>query len=165
MSLGLIISGVTGLLLVLVIYRSASKKRQKLHNEYLMPLAELASENGCSITSRDIWNTSVIGIDEQRHYVFFIQKTADGDRKAVLNLADVFRCKVAEISRITSPKEGSLKVFDRIDLVITYKDKGKPDSSIEFYSSKTDRLTLAGELQMAEKWCGIINNKSAKLNR
>jgi hypothetical protein len=24
---------------------------------------------------------------------------------------------------------------------------------------------LAGELQMAEKWCGIINNKSAKLNK
>jgi hypothetical protein len=165
MSLGLIITGVICVLLILVIYISTSKNRKKKYNEYIVPLLQFAEANNCTVTTTDIWNTSVIGIDDHRGFVFFIQKSGDGENKAVINLADVFRCKVAEISRITSPKEGSLKVFDRIDLVVTYKDKGKPDSSIEFYSSKTDRLTLAGELQMAEKWCGIINNKSAKLNK
>ena len=165
MSLGLIISGVIVLLLILAVLLSASKKRQKMNTEYWAPLARLAEENGCSITSRDIWNASVIGIDEQQKFVFFIQKNADGDKKVVLNLAVVFRCKVSELSRTTGPKEGNLKVFDRIELVITHKDKAKADRSIEIYNASTDRLTLAGELQIAEKWCGIINNNSAKLNK
>jgi len=165
MSLGLIISGVIVLLLVLAILLSASKKRQKINAEYWAPLASLAEENGCSITTRDVWNTSVIGIDEQQKFVFFIQKNADGDKKSVLNLTDVFRCKVSEQSRTTGPKEGNIKVFDRIELVIAHKDKAKPDRSIEIYNASTDRLTLAGELQIAEKWCGIINNNSAKLSK
>ena len=63
------------------------------------------------------------------------------------------------------PKEGSIKAFDRIDLVFSNKDKSKADVVVEFYNANTDRLTLSGELQLAEKWCTLINNKVASLSK
>ena len=35
--------------------------------------------------------------------------------------------------------------------------------SVEFYNANTDRLTLTGELQLAEKWCVLVNNKLASI--
>lgn len=165
MSLTLIITGAVCLFLLIIILVSANKNKKQKQINFLKPLNNLAQSVDCKVTRNDIWNNSVIGIDEARNYVFVIQKNITGDAKLAINLSEVFRCRVTEKSRVSGPKEGNIKAFDRIDLVFTLKDKSKPEILVEFYNSDTDRLTLAGELQLAEKWCAIINNRSAQLNK
>jgi hypothetical protein len=159
MSLGLIIGVAAVLLLAVVIIVSATKSRKEKKIKFLDPLNELASREGSHISRHDIWSDSVIGIDESSNKVFVVRKTAGSESGKVIDLTEVFRCRVAEISRTSGPKEGNVKVFDRIDLVFMNKEKSKPDTVVEFYNSNTDRLTLAGELQLAEKWCVLVNRQ------
>jgi len=159
MSLGLIIGVAAVLLLAVVIIVSATKSRKEKKIKFLDPLNELASREGSHISRHDIWSDSVIGIDESSNKVFVVRKTAGSESGKVIDLTEVFRCRVSEISRTSGPKEGNVKVFDRIDLVFMNKEKSKPDTVVEFYNSNTDRLTLAGELQLAEKWCVLVNRQ------
>lgn len=165
MSLGLIIAGVLCLLLSILIFVLASNSKKKKQNKFLDPLNSLAESANCKISQYDIWNDSVIGIDNTRNFVFVIRKTIDNEASISINLAEVFRCKISELSRTTGPKEGNFIAFDRIDLVFACKDKSKADIVVEFYNANTDRLTLTGELQLAQKWCMLINNIIAALSK
>ena len=149
-------------IILFVIINSNKKKKAK---QYLLPLNKLAENKNCTISHYDIWSDSVIGIDETQNIVFAIRKTKEKETNIVVILAEIFRCRVAEISRTSGPKEGNIKAFDRIDLVLINKDKSKADVVVEFYNANTDRLTLTGELQLAEKWCMLINNKAASLSK
>lgn len=165
MSLGLIITGVLCLLLLAIIAVSTSKSKKKKQVRFLDPLNRLANSANCKISNYDIWNDSVIGIDDVKNVVFAIRKTNGTEEKISIDLSEIFRCRVAEISRVSGPKEGNIKVFDRIDLVFANKEKSKSDQVIVIYSSNTDRLTLAGELQLAQKWCMLVNNKLATIGK
>ena len=149
-------------IILFVIINSNKKKRAK---QYLLPLNELAENKDCTISLYDIWSDSVIGIDETKNIVFTIRKTKEKETNLAVNLAEIFRCRVAEVSRTSGPKEGNIKAFDRIDLVFASKDKSKADVVVEFYNANTDRLTLTGELQLAEKWCKIVNDKITSITK
>lgn len=159
MSLGLIIGVAAILALTVIVIFSTSKSKKEKKIKFLDPLNELANRDGSHISHYDIWSESVIGIDEINCKVFVIRKTSGLEAEKVINLNEIFRCRVAEISRVSGPKEGNMKAFDRIDLVFMSKEKSKPDAIVEFYNSNTDRLTLAGELQLAEKWCVLVNRQ------
>jgi hypothetical protein len=165
MSLVLTIGGAIVMLLAAIIIVSINKSKTAKKIKFLNPLNDLAQRNGCQIRHYDIWAESVIGIDETRNFVFVVRKTPGSEAEIAINLANIFRCRVAEISRTSGPKEGNLKVFDRIDLVFMNKEKSKPDVLVEFYDSNIDRLTLAGELQLAEKWCTLINKQIATIEK
>lgn len=165
MSLSLIAGVAVTCLVATLIIVSSNKKKQVRKVKYLDPLNELAQREGCQISHHDIWSESVIGIDETKNQVFVIRKTCGSEAENVINLAEIFRCRVAEISRSSGPKEGNVKAFDRIDLVFVNKEKSKVDVTVEFYNSNTDRLTLAGELQLAEKWCTLVNKKLSSIGK
>ncbi len=165
MSLGLIISVAIVLLLAGIIIVSTSKSAKAKKIKFLNPLYELADREACHISRHDIWSESVIGIDLNKNKVFVVRKTVGSESETVINLTEIFRCRVAEVSRTSGPKEGSIKAFDRINLVFMNKEKSKPDITIEFYNSNTDRLTLAGELQMAEKWCVLVNRQLSSIGK
>ena len=148
--------------ILFVIINSNKKKKTR---QYLLPLNSLAEKDNCKISQYDIWSDSVIGIDETQNVVFAIRKTKEKETSIAVNLAEVFRCSVAEISRTSGPKEGNIKAFDLIELVFTNKDKSKADRIVEFYNANSDRLTLTGELQLAEKWCKIANDKIASISK
>ncbi len=165
MSLSLIIVSALCLLLFLLILVLTSNNKKKKQSKFLDPLNSLAESANCKISQYDIWNDSVIGIDNTRNFVFAIRKTIDNEASVAINLAEIFRCKISEVSRTTGPKEGNFIAFDRIDLVFTCKDKSKADVVVEFYNANTDRLTLTGELQLAQKWCMLVNNLTAALSK
>jgi hypothetical protein len=165
MSLGLIVGVALVALLAVIIIVSTNKSRKAKKIKFLDPLHELASREGCHISYHDIWSESVIGIDESKSKIFVVRKTTGSEAELVVNLSEIFRCRVAEISRTSGPKEGNIIAFDRIDLVFMNKEKGKPDVTIEFYNANTDRLTLAGELQLAEKWCALVNKKLSSIGK
>lgn len=149
--------------IILYILNSRSKKKKEA--QFLQPLSRLAEKDNCKISQYDIWNDSVIGIDETQNTVFAIRKKKEKETSIVVNLAEIFRCRVIEVSRTSGPKEGNAIAFDRIDLAFINKDKSKADVVVEFFDANTDRLTLTGELQLAEKWCVLVNNKLASLGK
>ncbi len=149
--------------ITLYILNSRSKKKKEA--QFLQPLSRLAEKDNCKISQYDIWNDSVIGIDETQNTVFAIRKKKEKETSIVVNLAEIFRCRVIEVSRTSGPKEGNAIAFDRIDLAFINKDKSKADVVVEFFDANTDRLTLTGELQLAEKWCVLVNNKLASIGK
>jgi hypothetical protein len=165
MDLSLIIISTICLLLFILLLVLANKSKKKKQARFLDPLNSLAESANCRISTHNIWNNSVIGFDETRHFIFAIHGTKTGRVELAINLAEIFRCKVSEISRSSGPKDGNLKIFDRIDLVFVNKDKNKADIVVPFYDAGIDRLTLAGELQLAEKWCVLANNGIAKIGK
>ncbi len=159
------ITGVIFVLFCMVLFVLINRNKRKKEKQFLQPLNRLAAKENCKISQYDSWNNSVIGIDETANFIFTINKIIDNETSQSINLAEMQRCRLAESSRTESTKEGSIKVFDRISLVFSNVDKAKPDVIVEFYNSNTDRLTLTGELQLAEKWCEIANDKIATLTK
>ena len=153
------------ILFCMILYVLVNRSKKKKEKQLLIPLRSLAETDNCEISHYDIWNDSVIGIDETKNIIFSIRKTKEKETSVVVYLADFFRCRVTEVSRTSGPKEGNIKAFDRIDLVFNNKDKNKSDINVEFYNANTDRLTLTGELQVAEKWCKIANDRIASLTK
>lgn len=149
--------------ITLYILNIRSKKKKEA--QFLQPLSRLAEKDNCKISQYDIWNNSVIGIDTTQNIVFAIRKKKENETSVVVNLAEIFRCRVIEVSRTSGPKEGNSIAFDRIDLAFINKDKSKADVVVEFFDANTDRLTLTGELQLAEKWCVLVNNKLASIGK
>ena len=157
--------GVIIVLFGITLYILNSRSKKKKEAQFLQPLSRLAEKDNCKISQYDIWNDSVIGIDETQNTVFAIRKKKEKETSIVVNLAEIFRCRVIEVSRTSGPKEGNAIAFDRIDLAFINKDKSKADVVVEFFNANTDRLTLTGELQLAEKWCVLVNNKLASLGK
>ncbi|MDD2305357.1 MAG: hypothetical protein PHP53_11720 [Prolixibacteraceae bacterium] len=157
--------GVIIVLFGITLYILNSRSKKKKEAQFLQPLSRLAEKDNCKISQYDIWNDSVIGIDETQNTVFAIRKKKEKENSIVVNLAEIFRCRVIEVSRTSGPKEGNAIAFDRIDLAFINKDKSKADVVVEFFDANTDRLTLTGELQLAEKWCVLVNNKLASLGK
>jgi len=153
------------ILICIILFVIINGNKKKKAKQFLQTLNDFAEKENCKISTYDIWNNSVIGIDDATNRVFVIRKINDNETSQRINLAEIFRCRVVEVSRTSGPKEGNMKAFDRIDLVFSNKDKSKVDIVVEFYNANTDRLTLTGELQLAEKWCKITNDKIASISK
>lgn len=163
MSSGTIISGGIFILFCITIYILASRSKKKKEKLFLQPLKRLAEMKNSKISDYDIWNNSIIGIDETSHFIFSVRKNNDSETSLCIDLSEIFRCRLNEVSRTTGPKEGNIKAFDKIELIFVNKDKNKADTILEIYNADTDRLNLSGELQIAEKWHKIINESIAKM--
>jgi hypothetical protein len=130
------------------------KKIKKSKNK----LVNLASAGGYEISEFDFWNDSTIGIDSSKHRIFYIRDIKAEDTAMVVNLSEILKCRVINDSRSMN---GSYTAVDKLGLILTNRDKNKPEIDLEFYSSMHGRLTLAGEVQLVEKWSGIVSKELA----
>ena len=108
-----------------------------------------------------IFRAIAIGIDETVDMVFFIKIVNHIEMAQQVSLKEIQKCRVGEITRTGTDANGFFKLVDRLDLVLEHKDKNKADALLEFYSADYCSPTLSGELQLAEKWCKILNDKIA----
>ena len=54
-------------------------------------------------------------------------------------------------------------VVEKLGIGFLYHDKNKNEVVLEFYNADYDSLTLTGELQLAEKWCNLFNEKISEI--
>jgi hypothetical protein len=142
----------------IILYAVNNNRKKAKKAKYRNKIFALAEQNSCQISEYEIWNNSVIGIDIVRNCVFVVRNSKDNETSQKIDLAEFQKCSVNESSRIVSTKESSRKVVDRIELVFSNATGKKPDTIIEFYNTAHDNLFLAGEHQLAEKWCKIVND-------
>ncbi|HLN74829.1 MAG: hypothetical protein ACM3O8_09585 [Methylococcaceae bacterium] len=153
----LIITGITFLLFITIYILSVSGKKKKA-NMLLGNLSRLSGVNLTTLTQYEIWNNSVIALDDSGAVLYFIRNSSDDQTFQKVLLPEIKRCWVNEVSRAVSINGSSIKVVEKVELKMENKGKSKPDTIIEFYNQDSGRLDLSGELQLAEKWCKLLND-------
>lgn len=154
----LITTGIFFLLFVAIYINSVYRKKKK-QTMFLGHISRLSGSNPGNITQFDIWHNSVIGMNDSVAELYFIKNSSDEQTFQKIQLSEFQRCWVNEVSRTVSIKESIIKVVEKVEVIMANKVKNKPDTAIEFYNQETDRLDLFGELQLAEKWCKLLNDK------
>lgn len=163
MNLSTILIGLVLILLFLVpvifLVRASSGSKRK----FIKDLIDLAKSKNCSISEHDHWNNRIIGMDKDHRNLFYINKTTNNELTAVIDLTQVKHCEVVKKSRNTGKKANNLPVIQKLELVFSYIDNNKPDTSLDFFNSDFDSSFPEDEFKLAEKWAGIVNEATAGL--
>lgn len=148
--------------LAVVLIKNASKKKKK---QFIQTLFDLAEKNSYKISEYDLWNNTLIGIDKEAHKLFFIRNTAENAIKKEVDLLEIQKCRVINSSRMITNGDSSHNVIDKLELVVASRDPKQADTILEFYNTNRDNLTLNREVQLTEKWSGIVNENIAGITR
>lgn len=144
--------------IVLVLIASAiipflilQNKRKKKTRLLLEDLKSKEVKNGEVIGLYDVSGEMIMAFNEPKSVFYFYKKTEDDLITRRVDLAEVKRSEVIRITR----KAQDVQVIDRIELRLN------PTISLEIYDVKYG-AQLSGELQLAEKWSGLINEAVKK---
>lgn len=141
--------------LLVIYFRIRNRKR---NSRKLAVLNSFANESNCTISSWDAWVNTLVGISNpETNRLFFIRSIPGRETRQVLNLSEVDECRMVKTERKVKYEKELVNVIDKIELVFSFSQH-KPAVSLEFYNADYDNLTLSGELQIAQKWTGMIQS-------
>ena len=118
-------------------------------------LFSLAQPHNTTIIRYDHWNSSAIGLSRNSTQIFLVCNDKNEEKKQVIALSFFNKCKLVNDNAGAAFNEGSYKVTNAVDLELT--GKNKPTERINFYRIQKDGDLLTYELEVAEKWCRLIN--------
>ena len=148
--------------LVIIIVSAGNKKKKK---QLLKTLYDFAEKSNCKISQQDLFNNTLIGIDNEAHKLFFIRKSSDREIRNEVDLTGVQKARVINTGRIVTNKETSHNVTDKIELILSSSDSKIADTILEFYNTDRDNLFLNGEISLTEKWAKTVNENIAGVAR
>ena len=133
------------------------KRNKRKEKEIFSTLQQFANTHNGIISTYNHWDKTMIGLDyREMKILFFIRKVGDKELREAINLAEVKDCRLLKVERSLTNNGSSVHVIDEIKLVFSFINTRKSDISLEFYNNEYDHLTLAGELQLAQKWSEIV---------
>jgi hypothetical protein len=156
---GTILTAVFFLLLCTVPFILLNLSHRKRVKQNLLLLNREAGKNNLKVSRFNTWGSTAIGMDETANVVFFTKKTPEGDAALQVTLDEVERCRIANIKRTESDGDHHYSLTEKLELILETRDKRKKEAALPFFDIQCDGGMLTGELQMAEKWCIIINDK------
>jgi hypothetical protein len=137
--------------------------RRKREKQNLLLLSREAGKNNLRVSTFNTWGNTSIAMDEAANVVFFTKKTIDGKTAQQVALAETEKCRITNIKRTSYDGNEHYSITERLDLVFEGRDKNQAETVFPFYDMQYDGGMLTGELQQAEKWCSIINDKIASI--
>lgn len=137
--------------------------RKREEKSILRYVNDYAQSKNSSINIHDLWNNTAIGIDSNKHILYFLRKTST-DEIVEIHLKDLQKCKLLS-TKASYNEKGNKESVSKIDLVLTYSDTQKPVKLLEFYNTRYDNLTLNSELQLAEKWEKIVGKELSSIKQ
>lgn len=165
MDLGTLIIGIVFILICIIPFALMIINSRKKEKKQLNGLSDIAQKSKCKLSRYDFWHNSSIGIDDTAYMVFFTRKSKDIETSQQINLTEIKTCRVLNSTRTWSSNDGNNKVIDKLELAFSFHDNQKHEVALEFYNADYDSLTLSGELQLVEKWCGIMNDKISEISK
>lgn len=138
-----------------------ARGRRKEEREQLQALSNLANKYNCQISQHEICGNFGIGIDDSKNSLFYYEKTKDAIIEEFIDLTTVLKCDVYKTTRTIAAVNDTL--IDRLELCFSPILKNKPDVMLEFFNIDS-RSHLNGELQIAEKWSKLINQRLQSVN-
>ena len=131
-------------------------RNRKRNSRQIAELQAFAMENHATISTWDAWENTLIGISTpETNRLFFIRSIPGREMRQVINLSEVADCRMVKTGNQVAYHKELVQVVDKIELVFSMIQH-QPPVSLEFYNAGYNNLTLSGELQLAQKWAGII---------
>lgn len=129
------------------------QKRQS--GKSLQDYSDMAAKQGLSILKNEFWDPCyALGVDPDKKMLFYTKKHEEGYDQVLIDLSQVEKCTVSNISREVKGD----KVIDNVGLLLTYRLGLKLSPTyLEFYN-KEETLNLNEELLLAKKWEAIIGS-------
>jgi len=166
MNLGIIIITLVFLAIITVpfVLTGYSKKRKK--TLLFRRLTEMAENEKSTLVQHEFCGDFAIGLDEMANHLFFCKKVENLKIEKSIDLRDYKSCKVFNSNRTISGKSKNDKqyVLDKLELVLYPLKNETSEISLEIYNDEYDSLTLTGELELAQKWEKLLNERFKELN-
>lgn len=145
--------------IVLVLFMVLSMNRKNKEKKKLQVLTDLASKQNCSITKYELDSKISLGLDEKNNFLFYLKTSGENSETRYINLSEIKKCKVINTSRTLKFKNSNSVVVERIEISFEPNVKSVEPVLLEFYKDDYDGSILNGELQLAEKWSAIVNER------
>lgn len=141
-------------LFVIPIYYIQHKQKSNA-NKAKQPFMEAASRHGLQLGQHDFWNEQYgIGLDETNNRLFFWHLDGQKTQAEVIDLDTVKQCSLENLHRDVNGN----RIIDTIGLRLSVSGGKASNLYLPFYD-KEGSMMLSGELQLAEKWQGIIKQR------
>lgn len=140
----------------IVLLNRRGKKTVQLFKKKLFSQAEKES---CTINEFEIWNNAAIGIDTESSKIFFLKKVAYKDENEKIDLKEVSSCQLINTNQNFNTKDGQQTIVEKLELVFSFKEQQKDQKSFVLYDRDLDNINLNGEVQIAQKWLGILTKE------
>jgi len=158
MDWGTAIVGLIMILICIVPFVIMYYNRVKKENKMLQSLNEIAQQHNCKIAQHEFCGDYVMGIDENRNFVFFFKQKKEEAISQFVDLSEVQICQVVKKTRNVKNDIGSLGFIERVELSFTPTNKTKGEKRFELYDKEIN-MQLSGELQFVDKWTKQINDR------
>ena len=158
MDWGTAIVGLISILICIVPFMIMYYKRIKKENKMLQSLNEIAQQHNCKIGQHEFCGDYVMGMDENRNFVFFFKQKREVAISQFVDLSEVQICQVVKKTRNVKNDIGSLSIIERVELSFTPINKNKVVTKFELYDEEI-HMQLSGELQFVDKWAKQINDR------
>ena len=136
---------------ITVLKIKASLKKRRIKNL----LFSFAQKHNTNIIRYDHWNNSAIGLSRNGTQIFLVSNVKHEEKEQVIALSSFNQCNLVNDNVGFVFNEGSSKVTNAVDLELTGNNNS--GERINFYHIQKDGDLLTDELELAEKWCKLIN--------
>jgi hypothetical protein len=134
------------------------RNKKKRDKQLLQLLLNSATKENCKITQSEYLNDIAIGLDEANNKLFFFKKIEENEIAQHVNLLEMKSCGILNSNRPLDSKKHKDVIIEKIGLSFTPIEKNKTHTIFEFFNSE-ETMLLSGELQLAQKWAKIVNDK------
>jgi len=136
-------------------------KRQNKENNKLQMLRDLAQQHNCALHHHEFCGDFVIGMDDEKKWVFFSKQGRDGHSMQWVDLANTQSCQVSKKHSGLKSDIGKFGFTERVALDFLPLNGSKEASKFELYAKEIN-MQLSGELQLADRWSNRINERLKK---
>jgi len=126
-------------------------------NRLLKSLQELAIGSSCKITDYEVCGNYIIGMDDHKQVMFFIQKRENDAYKATIVLSKLLQCKKVNESRTVKDNGSNYTVVERIALHFIFNERTMPDQQLELFTLSSNSKP-SGEIQSMDRWHAKIDS-------
>lgn len=135
---------------VAIMYSNKAKREKRM----LHALQEMAQQHHCTIHQHEFCGDFVIGLDENKDFVFFFKLRKDQAIAQFVDLSEVQSCQAVKKARNVN----TTTLFEQVDLGFLPANKNKAETRFELYDEAFN-TQLSGELQFADKWAKQLNDR------
>jgi len=158
MDLGTFIIAAVLVAVCVVPFMIMGRNKKKRDKQLVQLLFDTASKENCKITQSEFLNDIAIGLDEIANKLFFFKKIDTIEIGQHVSLSEIKNCGLLNSNRPSNNKKDKDVIIEKIGLSFTPIDKNKASIVFEFFNSE-ETMLLSGELQLAQKWAKIVNEK------
>lgn len=163
MDLGSTIIGAISIAICTIPFGMMYYKRVKREKIRMLVLKRLAAENNCEIGWNEFCGDFVMGIDENKKFVFFLKQISGDEIAEVVDLSKVLNCQVIKKMRTVESGFESVELTESLALLFISNGKLLNDTSFELFNERVN-FRLTGEIQFAEAVNTRLNELLKSIN-